>query len=64
MRDAAACGGESLPNGGPADRVGVDIAADTVVRLAESCPNIVSIKEASGSVDRVSELVGRVPVPV
>jgi 4-hydroxy-tetrahydrodipicolinate synthase len=42
-------------------RCGVDIAADTVVRLAESCQNIVSIKEASGSVDRVSELVGRVP---
>ena len=42
-------------------RCGVDIAADTVVRLAEKCPNIVSIKEASGSVDRVSELVGRLP---
>jgi 4-hydroxy-tetrahydrodipicolinate synthase len=42
-------------------RCGVDISADTVVRLAENCPNIISIKEASGSVDRVSELVGRVP---
>src|SRR5450432_1526851 len=42
-------------------RCGIDIAADTVVRLAESCPNIVAIKEASGSVDRVSELVGRLP---
>lgn len=42
-------------------RCGVDIAADTVVRLAEHCPNIVSIKEASGSVDRVSELAGRLP---
>ena len=42
-------------------RCGVDIAADTVVRLAESCPNIVAIKEASGSVDRVSELVCRLP---
>ena len=42
-------------------RCGVDIAADTVVRLAEQCPNIVSIKEASGSVDRVSELAGRLP---
>lgn len=42
-------------------RCGVDIAADTVVRLAEKCPNIVSIKEASGSVDRVSELALRVP---
>ena len=39
----------------------VDIAADTVVRLAENYPNIVSIKEASGSVDRVSELVRRAP---
>src|SRR6185369_15066833 len=42
-------------------RCAVDIAADTVVRLAEDYPNIVSIKEASGSVDRVSELVHRVP---
>ena len=42
-------------------RCAVDIAADTVVRLAESCPNIVAIKEASGSVDRVSELVARLP---
>jgi 4-hydroxy-tetrahydrodipicolinate synthase len=42
-------------------RCAVDIAADTVVRLAENCGNIVSIKEASGSVDRVSELRGRLP---
>src|SRR6059058_6292688 len=39
----------------------VDIAADTVVRLAESCRNIVSIKEASGSVERVAELRRRLP---
>jgi 4-hydroxy-tetrahydrodipicolinate synthase len=42
-------------------RCGVDIAADTVVRLAEACKNIVTIKEASGSVERVSELRGRLP---
>jgi len=42
-------------------RCAVDIAADTVIRLAENYPNIVSIKEASGSVDRVSELVHRAP---
>jgi len=42
-------------------RCGVDIAADTVVRLAEKYPKIVAIKEASGSVDRVSELVRRAP---
>src|SRR5205085_6507456 len=42
-------------------RCGVDIGAETVVRLAEACPNIVSIKEASGSVDRVGELRVRLP---
>jgi 4-hydroxy-tetrahydrodipicolinate synthase len=42
-------------------RCGVDIGADTVVRLAEACRNIVSIKEASGSVERVGELWIRLP---
>ena len=42
-------------------RCAVDIGADTVVRLAEACQNIVSIKEASGSVERVSELRARLP---
>lgn len=42
-------------------RCGVGIASDTVLRLAAECRNIVTIKEASGSVDRVSELRGRLP---
>jgi len=42
-------------------RCGVDIAADTVLRVAEACPNIVCIKEASGSVERVGELRRRLP---
>lgn len=42
-------------------RCSVDILPDTVVRLAESCRNIVSIKEASGSVERVGELRRRLP---
>jgi 4-hydroxy-tetrahydrodipicolinate synthase len=42
-------------------RCSVDIVPDTVVRLANECPNIVSIKEASGSVERVSELRRRLP---
>ena len=42
-------------------RCGVDIGTDTVVRLARQCQNIVSIKEASGSVDRISELRARLP---
>ena len=42
-------------------RCSVDVLPDTVVRLAESCRNIVSIKEASGSVERVGELRRRLP---
>jgi 4-hydroxy-tetrahydrodipicolinate synthase len=42
-------------------RCGVDISAATVERLAGACGNIVSIKEASGSVDRVAELRARLP---
>src|SRR6266481_2210368 len=42
-------------------RCGVDILPETVVRLAKECRNIVSIKEASGSVERVSDLRRRLP---
>jgi 4-hydroxy-tetrahydrodipicolinate synthase len=42
-------------------RCGVDIAPDTVTRLAKECRNIVSIKEASGNVERISELRVRLP---
>ena len=42
-------------------RCAVDILPETVLRLAHACSNIVSIKEASGSVDRVSELRARLP---
>src|SRR5205823_14199716 len=40
-------------------RCGVDISPETVVRLAKECRNIVAIKEASGSVERISDLRGR-----
>jgi len=42
-------------------RCGVDIAAETVARIQSDCPNFVSIKEAGGNVDRVSELRARLP---
>jgi 4-hydroxy-tetrahydrodipicolinate synthase len=42
-------------------RCAVDVGPETVERLAMDCANIVSIKEASGSVDRVSELRARLP---
>jgi 4-hydroxy-tetrahydrodipicolinate synthase len=42
-------------------RCGVDIGPETAFRLAAECRNVVSIKEASGSVERVSELRSRLP---
>ncbi len=38
-------------------RTGVNILPQTVARLARDCKNIVAIKEASGNLDQVSELV-------
>ena len=37
-------------------RCGIEIGVDTVKRLAQACKNIVGIKEAGGSADRVSQL--------
>ncbi|RYD70359.1 MAG: 4-hydroxy-tetrahydrodipicolinate synthase [Verrucomicrobiaceae bacterium] len=42
-------------------RCGVEIAIETVVRLAKDCPNIVAIKEAGGTVERVSALRAVLP---
>ena len=42
-------------------RSGVEIGVETTARLAEDCKNIVSIKEAGGSVDRVNQLFQAVP---
>jgi 4-hydroxy-tetrahydrodipicolinate synthase len=37
-------------------RCGIEIGLETVKRLADACPTIVGIKEASGNADRVSAL--------
>lgn len=42
-------------------RCGIEIGVDTVARLAADCPNIVAIKEAGGSVERVSQLRAALP---
>jgi len=42
-------------------RAGIEIGVQTVRRLAEACPNIVAIKEAGGTVDRVSQLRQALP---
>jgi 4-hydroxy-tetrahydrodipicolinate synthase len=42
-------------------RCGIEIAVETVARLATDCTNIVGIKEAGGSVERVSQLQQALP---
>ena len=42
-------------------RCGIEIGVETVARLARDCPNIRSIKEAGGSVERVSQLRATLP---
>jgi 4-hydroxy-tetrahydrodipicolinate synthase len=42
-------------------RCGIEIGVETVARLAADCPNITCIKEAGGSVERVSALRQVVP---
>jgi 4-hydroxy-tetrahydrodipicolinate synthase len=37
-------------------RCGVEIGVETVARLAKECPTVVAIKEAGGTVERVSQL--------
>lgn len=39
----------------------VAIAPETAARLATDCPNVLSLKEAGGSVDRINQLVQAVP---
>ncbi len=42
-------------------RTGVDISADTTIRLFNECKNIYGIKEATGSIERTVELLSRCP---
>ena len=42
-------------------RSGIEIGVETTARLAADCPNIVAIKEAGGSVERVNQLFQALP---
>lgn len=42
-------------------RTGVNLAAETTVRLARDCQNIVAIKEASGNLEQVDEIIKNKP---
>jgi 4-hydroxy-tetrahydrodipicolinate synthase len=39
-------------------RSGVDLAAESLARIAEACPNVVATKEATGNVLRAQEIAG------
>jgi 4-hydroxy-tetrahydrodipicolinate synthase len=39
----------------------IEIAPETAARLASDCPNIMAIKEAGGSVDRINQLLQALP---
>ena len=38
-------------------RTGVNMTAETTIRLAESCPNIIGIKEATGNMQQATDLL-------
>ena len=42
-------------------RTGINMKAETTVRLARDCDNIVAIKEASGSLEQVDEIIKNKP---
>ena len=42
-------------------RTGVNLAAETTLTLANECPNIIGIKEASGNMQQVMEILRRRP---
>lgn len=42
-------------------RTGVNLEAETVIRLAESCRNIIAVKEASGNMTQISRIAKYAP---
>lgn len=42
-------------------RTGANMAAATTVRLAEDCPNIAGVKEASGDLEQIAEIIRSAP---
>ena len=43
-------------------RTGINLKPETTVRLAKDCENIVAIKEASGSLEQVDEIIKNAPL--
>ncbi len=42
-------------------RTGVNVETDTLVKLANDCPNIIAVKEASGSLEQMKDVIARTP---
>ena len=42
-------------------RTGVNMTAETTCRLAADCPNIVAVKEASGKIDQIDQIIKNCP---
>lgn len=42
-------------------RTGVNMKPETIVRLARDCDNIIAVKEASGSLEQVDEIIKNMP---
>lgn len=42
-------------------RTAVNIKPDTVIKLADACPNIVAVKEASGDLEQMMEIIANSP---
>ena len=42
-------------------RTGLNMTAQTTVRLAEDCPNIAGVKEASGDLEQIAEIIRTAP---
>lgn len=42
-------------------RTGVNLEADTTLRIAADCPNVVAVKEASGRVEQIERIIRRAP---
>lgn len=42
-------------------RTGMNVTADTTVRIARACPNIIATKEASGNMDQIMQIIKNKP---
>ena len=42
-------------------RTGINLETDTLVKLAHDCPNIVAVKEASGDINQMKDVIARAP---